>query len=230
MKIIERFFTKPVAGQEQCPGVRVPDGKGEHAAEVVQASCAPFTVSLEDYLGVRVAVEADAMGFQFRANFSKIVDLTVVDDPVPSITVLHRLVAGEREIEDGETPIAEKDGGRLRTALTYHVPSGIVRTPMREPGQSLQQALFTNLVWGTNGSQDATHDSPTYFSITRCPRPRDAHTNTSRVAREVSLQASDFDHRSSNCKAGERHGQIRLTRKSPLDSQARSGRREIVCT
>ena len=31
---------------------------------------------------------------------------------------------------------------------------------MRQPRQSLQEAFFPNLVWGTNGSQDATHDSP----------------------------------------------------------------------
>src|ERR1700680_558683 len=103
------------------------------------------------------------MGFQFGANLAEIVNLAVVDDPVPGITVLHRLVSPGREIEDGETPVAEKDGGGLRTALTYQVPSGIVRTPMRQRCQSLQQAFFPNLVWGTNGSQDATHDSPPYF-------------------------------------------------------------------
>ena len=35
MKVIERLLTKPVAGQEQCPSARVPNGEGEHASEIV---------------------------------------------------------------------------------------------------------------------------------------------------------------------------------------------------
>ena len=84
----------------------VPNRKSEHSAQFMEATLTPVPISFEQDLGIRVAGEAHVFFFQFLANFSKVVDLAVVYDPVSGFRVSHGLVAKGGQIKDGETPVS----------------------------------------------------------------------------------------------------------------------------
>jgi len=95
------FLSESVAGEEQGLLVLVPDGQGEHAAEVLEAVGAEFFVEMDDYFGVAEGFEAVAALFEIGAELFEIVAFAVVADPDGLIFVGHGLVAG-LEVDDGE--------------------------------------------------------------------------------------------------------------------------------
>jgi len=100
-----------------------------------------------------------AGGFEFAAEFTKVVDLAVEDDPVPGRQVLHRLVAQRREVDDGKPSVSETELAiSARTGL-YDDGSGIVGAAVREGARSIfEDAVGNTFILGKN-SEDATHDA-----------------------------------------------------------------------
>jgi hypothetical protein len=44
---------------------------------------APLPIGFEDHFDIGMPAEVDSLALEFRAYFSEVVDLAVVDDPVP---------------------------------------------------------------------------------------------------------------------------------------------------
>ena len=104
--VIERLLPEPVARQQQGAIAGIPDGVGEHAAQLRNAAGAFFFVEVHQRFGVAVGFEAVAGAKQICAQFPEIVDLAVEDYPDGSVFIRHGLVAG-REIDDAEPPHPE---------------------------------------------------------------------------------------------------------------------------
>ena len=92
-RVVERLHPEPIPSAEQRALVRVPQGKGEHAAQVGERVGAPLLVGPQDHLGVRGRPERPRA--QLVAQLDVVVDLVVGGDPVP-VLALHRLVTGGR--------------------------------------------------------------------------------------------------------------------------------------
>ena len=69
--VVERLDAKSIARQEQFAAAAVPDGEGEHAAQPLEAVCAPARICPQDDL--RIGVRAPAVGTQLRADVGEIV-------------------------------------------------------------------------------------------------------------------------------------------------------------
>ena len=110
--VIERLDPEPVACGEDHPGLAVVDHEREHAIEPVHAVAPPLGVGVEEDLGVRTGVKYVTGGLELGAELAVVVDLAVVDDPVAVVGRAHRLVAGRREVQDGEAAMAERDADR----------------------------------------------------------------------------------------------------------------------
>src|SRR3954468_6869110 len=78
-----------------------------------------------------MADETSSAGFEFLSNFAEVINLAVVDDPVASLGVVHRLMAERREIKNGETAVAETDL-RRQVPVAKKDCAGIVRASMSE--------------------------------------------------------------------------------------------------
>src|SRR5258708_15142 len=95
-----------VAGGKQLLLLHVPDGKGEHAAQMLDAVSSVLFVQVDN--GFRVAVSTVMMttGLELLAECAVVIDLPVENDPQSSILVTDGLVAG-REVDNAEAAHAQ---------------------------------------------------------------------------------------------------------------------------
>jgi hypothetical protein len=107
------------------------ESKGEHAAQVLHAINSVFFVRVHNYFGIGVRTEAVPAGFKTLAQFLKVVDLPVEDDPDRTILVGNRLLS-TFHVDDAEPPHAKGDVPCGQYAL-------IVRPAMKNAGAHLLQ-------------------------------------------------------------------------------------------
>jgi hypothetical protein len=84
----------------------VPQGEGEHAAEVVHAIHAPLLPGVDDGLRVGAGLEGMAQGGEFRDEVHEVVDLAVEHHGHRAVLVEHGLLAGG-DVDDGQAAMAE---------------------------------------------------------------------------------------------------------------------------
>jgi hypothetical protein len=120
----EGFLADPVAGQHQplCSGV--PQGKGKHAVERLQAMLAHFFVEVDDNFGIAPALEAVTSLLQTFSQGAIIVDFAVADDPDGAVFVADGLPAAV-QVNDAQATAAEADTAAQIRAL-------VVRATMRQ--------------------------------------------------------------------------------------------------
>ena len=102
----QRLDAEPVPRDEQALSWRVPDRKGEHALQPLDASDPVALVHVEDDLGVGLRLEADALPGQLVAEGAVVVDLAVEDDPRRAAGVRDGLVTA-LGVDDGEAAAGE---------------------------------------------------------------------------------------------------------------------------
>ena len=107
--IIERLLAQAVAREQEPPARRIPDDKGEHAAQPLGQRIAPLFVAVDQHLGVALAAEEMALGDQLGAEIEVIVDFAIEGDVNGAVLVAHRLRAEGREVDDREPPMPERD-------------------------------------------------------------------------------------------------------------------------
>src|SRR6266704_2268066 len=103
--VIKRLDPESIAGTEERLLRLVPDGKGKHSPEVLDAIGAPPLVCTQRHLCVGCGPKPGIT--QFRAEFDVVVNLTVVRDPVTRL-VPHRLVSGGK-VDDRQTAVRKAD-------------------------------------------------------------------------------------------------------------------------
>src|ERR1700746_88575 len=89
------------------------------------------------------------------AQFSEVVNLSVVGDEDRSIFIGHRHVAAGRQVENGQSPASQPDIGAIREALLpdAEVVWAAMRLHVCHPGQRLP-------VSAVNQAADTTHVCP----------------------------------------------------------------------
>src|SRR5689334_5063725 len=109
LNIIKRFNTHRIARDEQTMPCGVPDSESEHAAKSSEALLAPARISFEHDFGIGVAGETCPGAFKFAADFAEVIDFAVVDNPVASLGILHRLVPQRRQVKDRQSAAPQAD-------------------------------------------------------------------------------------------------------------------------
>ena len=111
-----------VAGNEERPGVAVPDGESEHAAQVLNAILAILFKQVDDGFGVTVGGVAVAARDQLLAQGKMVVDLSVKDDVERAVFIGDWLMAAGH-IDDAEA--AHADASRAIGIETFVVRSAV---------------------------------------------------------------------------------------------------------
>src|SRR5205814_10515225 len=75
--VIEWLDAEAVARQHDAAGIPLPQRKGEHALEALDAIRTPGVVRFQDDLGVAVGEEAIALALELRAQLAEIIDTAV---------------------------------------------------------------------------------------------------------------------------------------------------------
>ena len=111
-RVIKRLDAEAIARAEKALRLRVPQGKGEHAAQLLQALDAPARIGREQDFGVagRAVVP---MRRQCPLQFEVVVDFAVVGDD-RARRIGHRLLPGVGQIDDGEAAMRQSDLARRR--------------------------------------------------------------------------------------------------------------------
>src|SRR5574338_50087 len=119
--VVEWLDAEAVAGNEEPPPPRVPDGEREHAPEAGDDVIAPLLVAVDDGFGVRVGAEGMARSRQLSTQFMVIIDLPIEHDLHAVVFVADRPLAA-RHVDDAEPAHTEPDTGRHKMALVVRAP------------------------------------------------------------------------------------------------------------
>jgi hypothetical protein len=170
--VMKRLFAHPVAGEQECVFLRVPDGKREHALEALDAVFAVLLVGVDEDLGIAAGQKPVAPGFELRSEHDEVVDFPVVHRPHRAVFVGDRLVPAHG-IDDSKPPRAERN-------RWIDVEAGVVGAAMtQDVRHPLQRGL--SLISSASGEEpgDAAHArisfqrSTARGSSTRIPRSDD---------------------------------------------------------
>ena len=103
MEAERQWFMTQRRGIVQASFQRIPDGKGKHPAEMMDAVITVFFIEVENRFCIAARGIAVTATFQIRADRCVIIDFTVEDNPNGSILVRHWLVAAA-QIHDAQAP------------------------------------------------------------------------------------------------------------------------------
>jgi hypothetical protein len=88
---------------------RIPQGKGVHAAQLLQHGRALGLVEVQQHLGVGAGAEDVALRLQLAAQLAVVVDLAVEGDDELAVGTHHGLCAALAEVDDGQAAVAQGD-------------------------------------------------------------------------------------------------------------------------
>src|SRR5712692_8496069 len=108
---IEGLDAEAVSRQQQRPVVRIEVGDTPHAIEPLERLDAPRPERTEHDFGVAARAKAHAEAFELATQVGVVVDLAVVYKHLAAGSRDHRLVAGARQVLDGEPHAPKRDSG-----------------------------------------------------------------------------------------------------------------------
>ncbi len=91
--VVQRLDAQAVARDEERFRVAIPDGKGEHAAQVLHTIRAVLFEEVNDGFGIAVRAVAVAARDELFAQGEMVVNLAVEDDPESAIFIRNRLMS-----------------------------------------------------------------------------------------------------------------------------------------
>src|SRR5262245_15183655 len=100
---MKRLLAETVASNEHSLRDCVPDGERKHAIEVFDARLAPLLIGCKNNFRVGSGLERVLQCRELLAQLFEVVNLAIEDDPKLAIVADHWLMAGFREIQNGET-------------------------------------------------------------------------------------------------------------------------------
>ena len=101
------LFAESVARHEQALVARVPDGEGEHAAQVIDDILSPVLVCTQQDFRIGVARETVAQLGELPAQVAEVVDLAVERQCQAAGRIAHRLVRAVG-IDDRQAPVPQE--------------------------------------------------------------------------------------------------------------------------
>jgi hypothetical protein len=93
------FHAKPVTREEECLLVSIPQRKGEHSPESIDARGTPRLPRMDDYFSIASGVKHMTKPGEIWNELLKIVDLAVEHYAHRAVFVIERLLA-RREVDD----------------------------------------------------------------------------------------------------------------------------------
>ena len=151
--VVERLDAEQVARAHEALLRRVPDGDGEHAAQLLEHVRAPRLVAVDDGLGVAVRDKRVTHRLELGAQLLEVVDLAVERDGHRAVGVLHGL-ARALEVDDAQAAEAHGDvvvheealvvGPAVGDAVGHVLDDGLVGLPVVvDRGESHESAHVT---------------------------------------------------------------------------------------
>jgi len=161
--IIERLLAEAVAGEMQALRLRLVEGEGEHAVDLLEGGRHAFALEqAEQHLGIGAVDEIDAGGGQLGSERGKAVDLTVVEQGIARHRIDPGLVAAGK-IDDRQAQMAE--GERAR-----HMDAGLVRAAMGDGRQHAAQHGLVRRGGAVRVAQIAGDAAQGASPLVSCPR------------------------------------------------------------
>ncbi len=128
----------------------------EHALEVVDEAVAPVVVGLEQDLGVAVREEPVPVAGQLAAQILVVVDAAVPADGQPQLRIDHRLRARLGQVDDLQTPVAERDPALRPHTRAIRAPGRHRLRHGRDGPYVRRLAVETHLTGGSAHLRDIT--------------------------------------------------------------------------
>ena len=118
---------------------------------------------------------------ELAPNIAEVVNLTVVDDPVAGLRIVHRLVTQRREIENSEPAVSKSDFEARANRILDQDGSGIIRAAMRKGLRApFQHSLRNSRVMGSDAEDSAHSGVHRRTIVARQPQQRSTvRTNAS---------------------------------------------------
>src|SRR5260370_9772344 len=104
--VIERFLPEAVAGRKQALAFPVPDGEGEHPAQVLDTLIPVLFVGVNDGLGVTIRTKVMTTLLKLFLQFTIVIDFPIQDDENALIFVKNRLMTAS-QVDDREAAHAQ---------------------------------------------------------------------------------------------------------------------------
>ena len=135
------FLSHPVTHEQQTCAADVPDGDGEHPAQVVDEIVAVFFIQVWNHLGIGFAAKGVTRRQQGCAQLRRVVDLAIDHGDDRAVFVFHRLSARRGEVDDRQAREAE-DGsfGGDRAPIV----GATVGDPVKHPDHYVVRDLRTD--------------------------------------------------------------------------------------
>ncbi len=109
---IERLDAQPVPHQGQAARLAVPQAEGEKADQAPYRLLeTPHLAAAQEYFGIGMTRVAARRRRQFGAQILPIEDLAIIGQHIAAGAGLHRLVAGRRQVDDGQAPMPQREAG-----------------------------------------------------------------------------------------------------------------------
>jgi hypothetical protein len=111
-------------------------------------------IGFQENFGIALGGESDAAFLELSPNLSKVVNFSVVDDPVAGLRIVHRLMPKSRKVEDREPAVSQSD---LVFGITNNNRARIIRASVsKRLCAALEQSLRDTRT--TRGdTEDSTH-------------------------------------------------------------------------
>ena len=151
--IVKSFDAQAVSAEDEPFSILIPNSDCEHSLESGEDVRAPFTVTMDDHLGVRViGSERVPLGREFFPEGTEVVDLAVEYDLNSPIIGPHRLGAMS-QIQDGESIVAEAYA--VPKPLTPSIGATVILPPTHASDERPYGRLIERLA--RYNAKDSTH-------------------------------------------------------------------------
>ncbi len=165
VRIIKRLDAETVAREHHAPAFAFCNRESEHALEALDAARPPGVVTFQNDFGVAVREEAITFALEFASQLAEIVDAAVERDCESEFAIDHRLVGRGTQIENAQTPVAERN-----IALRIH--AACIRPTMSEIAcYGLGDSRTRSVAAASYFTADSTHNvRQQYYSLMRHER------------------------------------------------------------
>src|SRR5215469_1949953 len=163
--VVQRLNAQPIARDEQGLTPAIPNGKGEHATQALDALFSILLIKVKDGFGVAFGAVGVAGGDELLAQRGMVVDFAIEHDPERVVFITERLMAS-REIDDAQAPHANP-------GTAFRVDAFIVRAAMRHYGAHAAQKSSVRCRFSAKpyDSRDSTHSNAPFLASRSRPGP-----------------------------------------------------------
>ena len=151
---IKRLYPETVTGEIKGLLSLIPERESEHPVEALEAANSLLPVAVEEELCVTPALGAHPRPSRPGTERLKVIEFTIVDEPLCSVRTHERLVTRGAQIHDRESPVGETNSAAISSMFEKACVIGTAR------GEALSRSKEhapLNERARTDIAKDATH-------------------------------------------------------------------------